>query len=74
MTFTGWCQILNYLRSVWSFLSVWYVVSFTIERYIAGKFMDLFTSGESDSEREKYQRIRDKHQRNSRFHFDFLLV
>ena len=35
--FTGWCQTFSYLRYIWSFLSVWYVVSFTIERYIAGQ-------------------------------------
>ena len=31
----GWCQVLAYLMYVSSFLSVWYVVSFTLERYIA---------------------------------------
>ena len=39
--FAGWCQLLTYLRYVWRFLSVWYVVSFTIERYIAGKYHPL---------------------------------
>ena len=32
---TGWCQALVYLTYVSSFLSVWYIVSFTTERYIA---------------------------------------
>ena len=31
----GWCQTLAYLTYVTSFLSVWYVVAFSIERYIA---------------------------------------
>ena len=31
----GWCQTFIYLTYVSSFLSVWYVVSFTVERYIA---------------------------------------
>ncbi|KAK2157684.1 hypothetical protein NP493_1854g00012 [Ridgeia piscesae] len=31
----GWCQLLAYLMYVSSFLSVWYVVTFTLERYIA---------------------------------------
>ncbi len=30
----GWCQVVVYLTYVSSFLSVWYVVSFTVERYI----------------------------------------
>ena len=30
----GWCQLLVYLTYVSSFLSVWYVVSFTMERYL----------------------------------------
>ena len=29
----GWCQVLTYLGFVTSFLDVWYIVSFTIERY-----------------------------------------
>ena len=33
--FNGWCQTFNYLTFVFSFLSVWFVVSFTVERYIA---------------------------------------
>ena len=32
---TGWCQLTVYTGYVTSFLSVWYVVSFTVERYIA---------------------------------------
>ena len=31
----GWCQTFVYLTYVCSFLSVWYVVGFTVERYIA---------------------------------------
>ena len=31
----GWCQLLTYVGFVTSFLDVWYVVSFTVERYIA---------------------------------------
>lgn len=31
----GWCQAVVYLSYVCSFLSVWYVVGFTVERYIA---------------------------------------
>lgn len=31
----GWCQLFVYLTYVTSFLSVWYVVAFSIERYIA---------------------------------------
>lgn len=34
----GWCQTFMYLTYVSSFLSVWYVVSFTTERYIAVHF------------------------------------
>ena len=34
----GWCQTFIYLTYVSSFLSVWYVVSFTAERYIAVHF------------------------------------
>ncbi len=30
----GWCQVFVYLTYVWSFLSVWYIVAFSIERYI----------------------------------------
>lgn len=33
-----WCQIFVYLTYVWSFLSVWYVVAFTVERYIIVSF------------------------------------
>ena len=31
----GWCQTFVYLNYIFSFLSVWYVVGFTVERYIA---------------------------------------
>ena len=31
----GWCPVIVYITYVFSFLSVWYVVSFTIERFIA---------------------------------------
>ena len=31
----GWCQLVIYLSYCSSFLSVWFVVSFTVERYIA---------------------------------------
>ena len=31
----GWCQIFVYCTYIFSFLSVWYVVGFTVERYIA---------------------------------------
>ena len=31
----GWCQLVVYVSYVSSFLSTWYVVSFTVERYIA---------------------------------------
>lgn len=31
----GWCQTFVYLSYVCSFLSVWYVIGFTVERYIA---------------------------------------
>ena len=31
----GWCQLFVYLTYFFSFLSVWYVVSFTVERFIA---------------------------------------
>ena len=34
----GWCQVFVYLTYVFSFLSVWYVVGFTVERYIAVRF------------------------------------
>ena len=34
----GWCQAFVYLTYVFSFLSVWYVVGFTVERYIAVRF------------------------------------
>ena len=34
----GWCQLLVYLTYVSSFLSVWYVVAFTVERYLAIRF------------------------------------
>lgn len=37
-TQNGWCQSFMYLTYVSSFLSVWYVVSFTAERYIAVHF------------------------------------
>ncbi|KAK2162104.1 hypothetical protein LSH36_104g05073 [Paralvinella palmiformis] len=31
----GWCQLLTYVSFVTSFLDVWYVVGFTVERYLA---------------------------------------
>ena len=31
----GWCPIIVYTTYVFSFLSVWYVVSFSVERYVA---------------------------------------
>ena len=34
----GWCQILTYITYISSFLSVWFVVSFTCERYIVIMF------------------------------------
>lgn len=34
----GWCQILIYSSSVCSFLSVWFVVAFTVERFIAVRY------------------------------------
>ncbi|CAH1393624.1 unnamed protein product [Nezara viridula] len=34
----GWCQGLVYLSSVCSFLSVWLIVSFTVERFIAVQY------------------------------------
>ncbi|XP_013408815.1 thyrotropin-releasing hormone receptor [Lingula anatina] len=34
----GWCQASIYLTYIFSFLSVWYVVAFTTERYIAVRF------------------------------------
>ena len=34
----GWCQLNIYLKYVSYFLSVWYIVSFTTERYIAVHF------------------------------------
>ena len=33
----GWCQSLVYMTYIWSFLSVWYIVCFTVERYIVVK-------------------------------------
>ncbi len=30
----GFCQLFVYLTYVWSFLSVWYIVAFTVERYL----------------------------------------
>lgn len=30
-----WCQLITYLTYVFSFLSVWFVVAFTVERFIA---------------------------------------
>lgn len=35
---TGWCQFTVFLKYVSYFLSVWYIVSFTAERYIAVHF------------------------------------
>jgi len=37
-TQNGWCQTFIYLTYVSTFLSVWYVVAFTVERYIAVHF------------------------------------
>lgn len=34
----GWCQSLVYLSSVCSFLSVWLIVAFTVERFIAVQY------------------------------------
>ena len=34
----GWCQFFSYITYVTSFLSMWYVVAFTVERYIATHF------------------------------------
>ena len=34
----GWCQTFMYLTYISSFLSVWYVVAFTVERYISIHF------------------------------------
>ncbi|KAI5703593.1 hypothetical protein M8J75_013684 [Diaphorina citri] len=34
----GWCQALVYLSSVFSFLSVWLIVAFTVERFIAVQY------------------------------------
>ncbi|KAL1459128.1 hypothetical protein WDU94_011135 [Cyamophila willieti] len=34
----GWCQTLVYLSSVFSFLSVWLIVAFTVERFIAVQY------------------------------------
>ncbi|KAL1129656.1 hypothetical protein AAG570_012601 [Ranatra chinensis] len=34
----GWCQCLVYLSSVCSFLSVWLIVAFTVERFIAVQY------------------------------------
>ena len=52
---------------------MWYVVSFTVERYIAGKFKDLFTPSESGSESKNHQRISDKHQRKFSLSLPFTL-
>jgi len=34
----GWCQFFVYATYVASFLSVWYVVCFTVERYLTIRF------------------------------------
>ncbi|XP_047122075.1 neuropeptides capa receptor-like [Schistocerca piceifrons] len=34
----GWCQSLVYMSSVFSFLSVWLIVAFTVERFIAVQY------------------------------------
>lgn len=34
----GWCQVIVYLTSVCSFLSVWLVLAFTVERFIAVRY------------------------------------
>jgi len=34
----GWCQLFSYATYVASFLSVWFVVSFSFERYLAIQF------------------------------------
>lgn len=34
----GWCQFMIYLSSVCSFLSVWLIVAFTVERFIAVQY------------------------------------
>lgn len=34
----GWCQLIVYLTSVCSFLSVWLVLAFTVERFIAVRY------------------------------------
>ncbi|XP_014666195.1 PREDICTED: neuropeptides capa receptor-like [Priapulus caudatus] len=34
----GWCQLLIYSSSVCSFLSVWFIVAFTVERFIAVRY------------------------------------
>ncbi|CAH1782918.1 unnamed protein product [Owenia fusiformis] len=31
----GWCQLVEYMSHVCAFLSVWFIISFTVERYIA---------------------------------------
>ncbi len=37
----GWCQIVIYLTYVTSFLSSWFVASFTVERYCTQNFITL---------------------------------
>lgn len=34
----GWCQLMVYVSSVCSFLSVWLIVAFTVERFIAVQY------------------------------------
>ncbi len=34
----GWCQLFVFCQYVFSFLSVWYIVGFTVERFIAIRF------------------------------------
>lgn len=38
MSFNGWCQLLLYANNVFCFLSVWFVVSFTTERFVAVRY------------------------------------
>lgn len=38
ITLNGWCQFLFYANNVFCFLSVWFVVSFTMERFVAVRY------------------------------------
>lgn len=38
MSFNGWCQLILYANNVFCFLSVWFVVSFTTERFVAVRY------------------------------------